>query len=162
MMLHVRRFIIASLWMAHVTCGLLQPWQTRHVAFSMANGRPCLRAWGTAPAQCGQACRERESKMRLSRSNSADSDIEQTPAGDLHVAYWRERAAREQVLLRGRDADLWSPGSEPPTDYASKDGNFRLRNGMICARMLYSGGLYVYLLARPFALYCKTAKTHGM
>jgi hypothetical protein len=77
--------------------------------------------------------------MRRSSSNSSDSDIEHALAGDLRAAYWRERATREQLLLRGRAWELWTPGSEPPTDYAAKDGNFRLRNGMICARMLYSG-----------------------
>jgi hypothetical protein len=52
--------------------------------------------------------------------------------------------------------------SEPPTDYAAKDGNFRLRNGMICARILYSGMLvcmHFCLRGRLPFFYCKTAKT---
>ena len=52
----------------------------------------------------------------------------------MRRSYWRERAAREQLLLPGCgcDAGLWD-ASEPPTDYAAKDREFRLRNGMMRA-----------------------------
>ena len=127
----LRRMLLASLSLslARATCG-------PGAAFAPAAGvRALPRAELPAPPAAARR-RWTGAEWRVRALRGTGSESGDAPGEDLRRSYWRERAAREELLLpgRGRDAGLWNAGaSEPPTDYAAKDREFRLRNGMMRA-----------------------------